>query len=812
RKFTAKQVHVIRDGKEQVVLAQELTIGDIVLLSRGMIVPADLRVIESHGLLVDESILTGEPLQKPKQPDAIPKEDLPLADRDNMLYSGTSITQGHGKGIVVAVGLTSELGKISAQLKSIGDVKSPLQRQIDGMSKMISFFVILVCTVFFILLMGKNMPLSEVLLLVGAVAVSGIPESFPLALTVALSHGVKKMAKENALVKDLSSVETLGTTTVICTDKTGTLTQNKMVAERLYFADGKELAVHGIGYEPRATFFDSSTNTAVSVKGLKSYFPFFSVCVLCNNARLEFNDGEWVLVGESTEGALLAMAKSAGFDEELIKEHYPRVYEIPFDPLKKYMVTVHQSKQESHVQIACLKGAIERVLEKCSYYRKDNTLIPLDEAAHKAILEHVHAYSKNAYRVLGIATKKLEKRLSFTQDQQSIADAELKKGYVFEGLVALDDPLRSDAATAIKECKDAGIRVIMVTGDHKITAQSIGQQLGLLYPGHDKIIEGHELDVMNDYDLEQIIDQVAIFARTTPDHKLRIVRCLQHKGQIVAMTGDGVNDAPALKKADIGIAMGKGGTDVARQAANMVLLDDNFATIVKAVKEGRTIYSNIRRFIFYLLTGNITEVSLMVVSAIAGVLTPLTALMVLFINVVTSTFPSMALSVEPTHPKVMHQKPRDPKEPLLSSYILLKIFVLAPLLFLGSFSLFLWELFYHSSSVEYARTVAFAAVIMFELFHAFNARSMHTTIFNKNFFANRMIFVTVLFSFFLLLLAIYTPVGQEVFHTEPLSAGTWIAIVLVSSLVVVISEIIKLLVYSEIKEQHKQKGTSMHSL
>lgn len=801
-KFTAKKVLVLRDGKKHEILAENLVPGDFVFLHRGMVVPADLRVLESKGLMTDESILTGEVQQKPKYSEKLSKQDIIISDMDNMLFSGTSIVAGSGAGIVVETGLNSEIGKISESLKKIGNQKSPLQKKIDLMSKRISYTVLIVGILFFIFLMSQKYELYEALLLLGAVAVSGIPESFPLALTMALSNGVKVMSSKNALIKDLSSVETLGTTTVICTDKTGTLTENKMLVVKL-FSDNEELGVEGVGYEPKSVF--ASNHKVVSFDKLKSHEIFFKTALLCNNSELEFNEGEWVLNGEPTEGALLVMAKSAGYDEVVLKDQNKRVFEIPFDPAIKFMLTVCEQKiKRKIVYSAYLKGALEKVLDKCSFIRKNGKLVKLSNSEKEKIRVRAEKYSLETLRVLALASKVLKKKPSSSKVEQK----ELMKGFVFEGFVGIEDPIRKDVFGAVNECYSAGVRVVMITGDHRATARSIGERLGIVKSDSDLVLEGLELDKMDDSDLDKIIGSVAIFARTTPDHKLRIVDALQRRGEIVAMTGDGVNDSPALKKADIGVSMGKGGTDVAREASNMILADDNFSTIVNAVREGRTIYSNIRRFIYYLLTGNITEVSLVVISILAGLLSPLTALMVLFINVVTSTFPAVALSVEPTHSKVMKQKPRDPKERLLSNYVLFKILVLIPIIFGGTFLLFLWELHMAGAGIERARTVAFATLILFELFHAFNARSLHTSIFNKNFFANKRIFYATGTSLALLLLSIYLPFGQIIFKTVPLVVQDWLVIILVSSLVVFISEIIKLLIRSEFEEQSRLQGAS----
>lgn len=794
KKLTAKKVKVIREGKEKTILAEDLVQGDIILLERGMIAPADIRVIESKSLSADESILTGEPIQKPKHPNSL-KKQVPISEQDNMIFSGTSIIAGKGKGIVVETGLNSELGKISAQIKKIGEQQSPLQKKIQKMSKRISYAVLAICIILFIILATRGTNIYEALLIIGAVAVSGIPESFPLALALALTSGIKKMIKENAIVKDLSSVETLGTTTVICTDKTGTLTQNKMLAEKIYLADGTEINIHGNGYEPEAKF--TRNHKQLTQKELSKYNETFKACILCSNAETTLEEGEWKLKGEPTEGALLTLAKSAGLEDAAIREENPRIHEEAFDPSKKYMMTINS---QGKTKTAYLKGSVESVLKKSLFIKTKTGKKKLTTLEKKKILDRVHKYSSETYRVLAIATKSIS---SATKNLETAASS----GYVFQAIIAIRDPIRPDALQAIHECHTAGIRIIMVTGDHKATAEAIGKQLDLIKEDNI-ILEGHELENMTDEDLDKTISKVAIFARTTPEHKLRIVSSLQRKGEIVAMTGDGVNDAPALKKADIGVSMGLGGTEVARESSNMVLADDNFSTIVKAVKEGRTIYSNIRRFIYYLLTGNMTEVALLAITIIIGLITPLTALMVLFINLVTSTFPAIALSVEPTHLKVMNQKPRNPNERLLSTYILLKILVLVPVLFLGTLLLFQLE-YTATGSIEKARTIAFTTLVLFELLHAFNARSLHTSIFNKHFFSNRHIFTAVLGSLLLTVLAVHTSLGNSIFGTMPLTAGEWITSLIVASSVIIISEIIKMLIHSEFEEQKSLRGINV---
>ncbi|MFT4308673.1 MAG: cation-translocating P-type ATPase [Candidatus Woesearchaeota archaeon] len=781
--YTARKVSVVRGGKEHEIESRNLVPGDVIVIRRGMILPADIRVTHSSGIRADESILTGESVHKPKHADRIDKQDVPVADQNNILFSGTSIVTGSGRGVVIGTGLDSAIGRISHALKEIGYAPTPLQVRIERMTRRISFMVLGLAALFFVILLLQGQPMLAALILVGAVAVGGIPEGFPLVLTIALTHGVRKMAERNALVKDMSSVETLGTSTIICTDKTGTLTQNRMRATRIALASGDLIHVEGHGYEPIAVF--RRGHAKLSHEDLDAHAELLEVCVFCSNAQLSLEDGEWTLEGEPTEGALLALAKAAGCDEEVMREDHPRTDEVPFDPEAKFMVTVHDST-------AYLKGALERVLEKCSHVRVDGTVRTLSKPMRESIVTRGHELTDDALRVIAFATKKRVKRVP-------------KSGYTFEGMVGIEDPLRPEAISAVEECKRAGIGVVMITGDHVNTARSIAQRVGILTKQRNKVLEASELDKMEDEDLDGIIGSVAVFARATPEHKLRIVKSLQRNGEIVAMTGDGVNDAPALKKADLGVAMGKHGTEVARQASNLVLADDNFGTIVDAVRQGRTIYSNIRRFIFYLLTANFTEVSLIILAVAIGLSAPLTALFILTINVLTSVIPALALAVEPTNSNVMTHRPRHPDERLLSNYLLTKILVLIPLTVTATIGVFWYSMEILGRSLEYAQTMVFATIIVFELFHVFNARSLHTSIFSERFLKNPYIFLAIAATLSLTLLILYVPALQVVFGTVPLTGFDWLVITAIGSSIVVFSEIVKLLVLSEIREQNLRR-------
>jgi P-type Ca2+ transporter type 2C len=799
-KLTAKKVEVLRDGKKKQILAEDLVVGDIVILHRGLIVPADLRILESNGLRINESILTGESVPKGKISTPLKDHEVSIADRDNMAYSGTSIMNGSGLGIVIATGFNSEIGKISKKLTLIGNQKTPLQKKLDVMTSRISYAVILLCVAVYFTLLLKGTATGPALLLVAALAVSAIPEGFPLALTLALSSGVKRMAENNAVVKDMGSVETLGTTTVICTDKTGTLTQNKMMAVKVNFNSKHDIQIEGKPYEPLAKF--KLDGIEIQKEDLQKRHDFFYTSILCNNAEITNNEGTFELSGEPTEGALLGLASSAGFDFEVVREENKRVHEEAFDSTKKYMVTINE---ENKTLTAYLKGAVEKVLQKSTHTYKHGKLVKLDETHKKEILNKVSSYTQDSLRVLALATK------HFKTKDKAKAIKESSEGYIFLGIVGIEDPIREDVIDAIAQCKSAGIRTVMVTGDHKSTAIAIGKQLGLIQSKFDIVLEGHEIDELSNDELDAAMPNVKIFARTTPDHKLRIVESQQRLGEIVAMTGDGVNDAPALKKADIGVSMGIAGTDVARESSNMILMDDAFSTIVKAVREGRTIYSNIRRVIYYMLTINIAEALIILAAIMFNFITPLTAIMILFINVITSTIPSFGLSLEPTNNKVMEYKPRDPKEKLLSEYILLRLVAVSPLLVMIALGFFLWELNFGSADLDRARTLTFATIVVFELFHVFNARSLHTTVFKSTrFFGNKYIFISVITSIFILIASIQTEFGRQILQTTTLTGFDWMLIIILGSSALITSEIIKLLINIEMKEQSKLQGRPIH--
>ena len=784
--LTTKKVEVIRDSQRQFISANDLVPGDIIMLKTGLIVPADVRLVSSESLSADESILTGESVPRQKSIKVLTEKEVALADRSNMVFSGTTITSGKGIGVVVFTGFKSEIGKISKTLSTIKKDKTPLQKKMDVMSGRISYTVIMLSILGLIILLHRGEDLVATLILIAALAIAGIPEEFPLALTMALSAGIKKMARKNAIIKDMGSVETLGTTTVICTDKTGTLTQNKMMVVK--FNSGFK------DYEVKGDLFNSKI---LNLKG-KDAKRFFETAVLCSNAELHKVKGENTLFGDPTEGALLGIGRSYGFNEVKLRDKYTRLLEEPFDSTKKFMVTVHKVNNK---KVAYLKGAVEKVLAKVSHIRIGKKVVPITKKHKDKILETVHSYSNEALRVLALASKEIKIKSSDKKDLEK----QIKKGFVFEGVVGIQDPIRPEVYDSITECFTAGIRIIMVTGDHKNTARAIGEKLGLITTDKNIVMEGKELDLISDDELDKKIQNISIFARATPEHKLRIVSSLQRLGEIVAMTGDGINDAPALKKADIGVSMGKEGTDVAREASNMVLTDDAFSSIVEAVREGRTIYSNIKRFSYFLISVNAAEVGLILLAILLDFITPLTALMILFINVIISSLPALGLSIENTNPKVMHNLPRSPKERILSNYILLKMFIVVPVMIGAALTLFFWEL-NNSGDVNRARTFAFMAIIVGELLHAFNARSLHRTIFTKRTLSNKYFFAGMILAIVLVMFSIYNPWFSTLLGTASLSLLDWGKIILVTLPVLLVPEFIKIVIQSELNEQKSERG------
>lgn len=785
-KLTPKRATVLRDNKLKEIDSRDVTVGDILVLRRGDIVAADARLIEANELKLDESTLTGESVPVNKKMGEVSK-NADLSQQINMVFASTSVVNGDGLAIVVEIGESTEIGKISSMIKGIKEEVTPLQRRLDKLTEQISIGAILLALFIFVLGILRGNEWGTMLIFSMAILVSAIPESLPTVVAVTLAAGVKKMAHKNAVIKRMPAVETLGTCTVICSDKTGTLTQNKMVIENIFTADS-EVCITGQGYNPKGIFLKEDIR--IDPKKHKTLSKIFEIGILCNNSDIKRERGRWVVEGEATEGALVVLARKAGITREAYHKKFPRKKEHPFDPVRKCMSVVHFVKDRHMVYS---KGAPELLLNKAKYYLHEGEIRKINKSVISTFLKKNKEYALRGLRVIGLA---------FKEHSGSFELKDVESSLVFVGLVSIRDPPEPSAKESIKKCKEAGTKVVMITGDNELTARAIAEELGI-YAVRDMVLTGKQLDRMSDKEFEKIVDYVTVYARVAPKHKLRIVKTLQSKGHIVAMTGDGVNDAPALKKADIGVAMGRSGTEVAKESAEMILKDDNFTTIVNAIEQGRTIYANIRKFIYYLLVGNFSEVILVLVAVIAGVNLPLTALMILFLNLVTSDIPALGISAEKPSEKIMRQKPRNPKEGILSDYLLLKISELVPLVVLGTLALYMWELIVNKSPIPKAQTVAFATIIFFELFHAFNSRSWDESLFTRKFFSNIYIIGGVLLSALLTLTVIYWPPMQAIFGTVSLALKDWILVLLVSFSIIFFLEIQKTLIASEIEERKK---------
>lgn len=785
KKLTPKKARVLREGKESEIIASELVPGDILVLQRGDIVAADAVLIEANLLKVDESTLTGESVTV----DKVETQTGMAPNQQNIVLASSQVTSGDARCLVIRTGKETEIGKVSEMVRRLKVEETPLQKRLNKLGKQFSIGVLVICVLILLIGLARGQHINELLLLAVAVAVSGVPESLPAVTAVALAIGMKRMAKQNVIIKRLPAVETLGTCTVICTDKTGTLTQNKMVIDKIYTFDA-EVNVTGEGFTPKGLFMRE--DEAIDPKLHKGLLKILEIGVLCNNSSLLLSGENWKIDGEPTEGALIVVAKKAGIDKADYHAKFPRIHEHPFDDERKCMSTIHIVKNKPIVYV---KGAPELLVKKSSFYLEAGKVKPMSKKIMSDILEKTKEYASGGLRVIGLAYK---------EHSGTTLVKHVESNLIFVGLASMRDPPQPSAYESVKQCKEAGIRVVMITGDNEVTALAVAKELGIFEHGNE-FLTGAELDKMSDAEFQKIADEVTVYARTTPRHKLRIVEALQARGDIVAMTGDGVNDAPALKKADIGIAMGKCGTEVAKEASEMIIKDDNFSTIVTAIREGRTIYANIRKFIYFLLAGNFSEVTLILIAALLGVVPPLTPLMILFINLVTSDFPALGLCLEKPSKDIMKQKPRDPKEGILSDYLLLKIGVVVPWIILGTIALFMWELVLRQGTIPKAQTMAFATLIMFELFHIFNAKSFDESVFSKKTFTNIALFFSFAFSALCTLVVIYWEPARYVFGTVALSASDWLAIIIMASMVVVWVEVQKSIINSEIRERQRMQ-------
>jgi len=782
KKMAAPEAKVIRDGKMMEIPARELVPGDLVLLEAGNYVPADLRLIESVNLKIEEASLTGESVPVEKNAEIVFNDEVPLGDRSNSAFMSTVVTYGRGKGIVVETGMNTQIGLIAEMLESYEEETTPLQKKLDELGKILGIASLAICGIVFLLGLFRGVPILEMFMTAVSLAVAAIPEGLPAIVTIVLALGMQRMVKRNSIIKKLHAVETLGSTTVICSDKTGTLTQNEMTAQKV-FVNGKIYSISGEGYKPQGDFtLNDEKIDPLADADLKM---LLTISALCNDAKLEESgsDGDktWRIIGDPTEGCLVVAATKAGISLEELNKTKPRLQEIPFDSDRKRMTTFHPHEDG---YIACIKGAPDVMLNLSNRILKNGTISNITDDDRKQILEINHHMASQALRVLAFAYK-LENEIPKEPNPD-----EIEKDMIFVGLVGMIDPARPEAKEAIKVCKGAGIRPVMITGDYKDTAEAIARDLGMIDEG-SRVLTGTELDSMSDEELISVANQVSVYARVSPIHKLRIVDAIKQNKQIVAMTGDGVNDAPALKKADIGIAMGITGTDVAKETAEMILTDDNFASIVAAVEEGRVIYSNIRKFIFFLLSCNIAEILIIFIAMLVGLPIPLRPIQLLWLNLLTDAFPALALGMEAKEPDIMSKAPRNPNEPIMDSRMKWQIGIQSTFMTAAVLGVFAFALS-RNASLEVAQTYAFVTLIFSELLRAYTSRSETFSVFKLGFFSNKYMVVGTFISFLLLLVVIYVPALRDVFGTVKLSIYDWDVIVLFGVMPFIAAEVSKI--------------------
>jgi Ca2+-transporting ATPase len=824
KKLAAPDARVIRDGSRVDIPGRDLVPGDVVLLEAGNFVPADVRLIESVNLRIEEAALTGESVPVEKRAALVLEREIPLGDRKNTAFMGTVVSYGRGTGVVVATGHNTQIGLIAQMLSAVDEEETPLQRRLEELGRTLSIAALVVVAIVFGVGLLRGGDLLEGFIIAVSLAIAAVPEGLPAVVTITLALGMREMVKRHALIRRLASVETLGSASVICSDKTGTLTQNEMTAVRLWCA-GETLEITGDGYKPEGKFIheggkvDFSKHPAVTT--------VLWAGLLANDALLEQsgsaggNGGSegtptYRMVGDPTEGALVVAAAKAGIWRAAMERDFPRVAENPFDSARKTMSTLHEVRDIASFAdpftdpgaapryVLCVKGAPDVVLAACTrYQRLDDEPAPLTPEMRDEIAETNAAFSSDALRVLAMAYQ------TFDGMPEPMTAEAVEKNLTFIGLIGMIDPARPEVKPAIQQAREAGIRTVMITGDYPDTAKAIAQAIGLLRPG-GRVLPGAALDKMSEPQVLEAVKVTDVFARVSPQHKVIIVDALRKTGAVAAMTGDGVNDAPALKRADIGVAMGITGTDVAKEAADMVLTDDNYASIVAAVEQGRIIYSNIRKFVFFLLSSNVAEIMIIFLATLAGLPTPLTAIQLLWLNLITDGAPALALALEKGDPDVMEQPPRPKEEPIINRTMSIGIVVQTVAqtgATLGAFLLgLLWHLRagavlppdanpllfvlqydWHGVDVQTAETMAFVTLSLCELFRAYTVRSERTSLFRIGIFSNRYMQLAVGISLTLLLLVVNVPFLQPIFNTHFLTPTEW-AVVFGLALVPAISE------------------------
>jgi magnesium-transporting ATPase (P-type) len=775
RQMLANQTLVRRDGHVVTLDAEELVPGDVVVLQSGDRVPADLRLIHSRDLRIDEALLTGESMAAEKSTVAVDSKAI-VADRNCMAYSGTFVTYGQGSGVVVATGDNTEIGRISGLLGGIETMTTPLLRQMADFSLKLSIVILVIAAATFVFgFIVHEYSATEMFLAAVGLAVAAIPEGLPAIMTITLAIGVQRMAQRNAIIRRLPAVETLGSVTVICSDKTGTLTRNEMTVQTVVDGSGC-FEVSGAGYDPHGGF--TLNGETVNPEEYPLLREIAQGGMLCNDANLTEQQGMWGLHGDPTEGALLTLGLKAGLELAHQQQAWPRSDVIPFDSAHRFMATLHHDHY-GHAFIY-VKGAPERVFAMCRLQRKRGTDEPLDRTYWEEMMGQM---ADRGQRLIAIAFKTVDSSL------RCLNFSDVESGLSLLGVVGIIDPPREEASRAVALCHSAGIQVKMITGDHEATARAIGAQMGIGNGHH--AVSGYMLDDMDADTLGAVLARTDIFARTSPEQKLKLVEALQSEGEVVAMTGDGVNDAPALKRADVGVAMGQKGTEVSKEAAEMVLSDDNFASIVDAVREGRTVYDNLKKSILFILPTNGGEALTIIAAIMMGRMLPITAAQILWVNMITAVTLALALAFEPAETNIMQRAPRRPDEPLLSRFLIWRIVFVSLILVSGTFGMFLWQRL-HEVGIDEARTVAVNTLVMFEIFYLFSARHLVApSLTREGIFGNRYALWASGLLLLMQLAFTYTPPMQALFATTPLSATTWLMIIAVASSVLFLVELEK---------------------
>lgn len=780
KRVVSTEATVIRDGETERIASDGLVPGDVVLLESGDKVPADLRLFQSKELRISESALTGESLPVEKAVPLLDKETV-LADRFNMTYSGTLVASGRGRGLVVATGNQTETGRISNLINQATNLETPLTRKIAGFSRLLLWVILGLAGVTLVIGLLRRQAFVEVFMSAVALAVGAIPEGLPAAVTITLAIGVNRMAKKRAIIRKMPAVETLGSTTVICSDKTGTLTKNEMTVQVVY-AGGEHFSLTGTGYDPDGHV--QQHQQVLTELHNQALLETFTAGVLCNDAGLKKEQDLWKVQGDPTEAALLVSAQKAGVDQKALLSRLPRVDMIPFESERQYMATLHDTGKELP-NLIYLKGSVEKVLARCTEaLSPQGKSVDLDKGA---VLKEAEEMAAQGLRVLALAKRAIgneEKSLECAEELDTPSTSpfcgELTGRLIFLGLQAMVDPPRPEAITSIHACRQAGINVKMITGDHVLTAKAIAGQLGLGDENDEvQAISGQELEAMSDHTLLARLPEVSVFARVAPEQKLRLVNTLQTLGQVVAMTGDGVNDAPALKQADIGVAMGKGGTEVAKEASDMLLTDDNFATIEKAVEEGRGVFDNLTKFIVWTLPTNLGEGLVILAAIVAGITLPILPVQILWINMTTAVLLGLMLAFETKEPGIMARPPRDPNTPIITAQLVVRIILVAALMLIGAFGLFEWEL-RQGGDVDKARTTAVNVFVMIEMIYLLNCRSLTKSMFHLGVFSNPMIIIGMLTMLLLQLLYTYAPFMQQAFKSAPIGGKEWLMIAILA--------------------------------